>query len=601
MTYPFKVLSLFDGISAAQVAINRIGIKDYIYYASEVDKYAITVTQANYPNTIQIGDVTKVNGKDYDGVDLLVAGSPCQGFSQAGLQTNFEHPQSRLFWHFVRILEECKPKYFLLENVKMKQEWRDVISKAVGCEPREINSALVSGQSRKRLYWTNIEKKHEIEDEGILLGDILEDGIATDEMTTKQGKSFCVTSRYDSAVAWNSIQRKQRSMILTKAWDKNFDKLIKDENARHESKTGNKFRFYSVQEIIDLRKKAKPENLLRPCKPREIKKDSLCHHVADATDFSSITRKRVYGVDGKSPTVSCSKEPKVLIVPKKGSLCHHVADATDISGHDYLKRVYAKTGKAPTLSTMQGGNTEPKVLIVPEQVRVRKHEVDIKKLQSVLRQHRLPIKEISEKLNIEKTTVEHWFRTDNCFSIPDSKIWFDLKKLLNIQTDEFDSAITEFEIRDGRYDMADRVHNPNYKSPTIVSSNIPKVLLPSKEVQECIDKGMKNVAFTETRTEEAKQLRKEHMAKYKKDFSPRRAKVLQPRKDDKMNCITTSMTKEHTLIDNNYYYRKLSCVELERLQTFDDNYTDHISKTQRCKALGNSFTVRIIEEILKDM
>lgn len=442
MIYPFKVLSLFDGISAAQVAINRIGIKDYIYYASEVDKYAITVTQTNYPNTIQIGDVTKVNGKDYHGVDLLVAGSPCQGFSQAGPQTNFEHPQSRLFWHFVRILEECKPKYFLLENVKMKQEWRDVISKAVGCEPREINSALVSGQSRKRLYWTNIEEKHEIEDEGILLGDILEDGIATDEMTTKQGKSFCVTSRYDSAVAWNSIQRKQRSMILTKAWDKNFDKLIKDENARHESKTGDKFRFYSVKEIMDLRKKSFPKNLIRPCKPREIKKDSLCHHVADATD---------------------------------------------IRGHQSIKRVYAKSGKSPTLSTMQGGNTEPKVLILP------------------------------------------------------------------------------------------------------------------KEVKECIDKGMKNVAFTETRTEEAKRLRKEHMAKYKKDFSPRRAKVLQPRKDDKMNCITTSMTKEHTLIDNNYYYRKLSCVELERLQTFDDNYTAHVSKTQRCKALGNSFTVRIIEEILKDM
>ena len=120
-------------------------------------------------------------------------------------------------------------------------------------------------------------------------------------------------------------------------------------------------------------------------------------------------------------------------------------------------------------------------------------------------------------------------------------------------------------------------------------------------MQECIDKGMKNVAFTETRTEEAKQLRKEHMAKYKKDFSPRRAKVLQPRKDDKMNCITASMTKEHTVIDNNWFYRKLTPTECERLQTFDDGYTSGLSNTRRFQCLGNSWTVAIIMEFFKNI
>jgi len=149
------------------------------------------------------------------------------------------------------------------------------------------------------------------------------------------------------------------------------------------------------------------------------------------------------------------------------------------------------------------------------------------------------------------------------------------------------------------------VYGGEGKSPTLTTMGgghrEPKVLVPPKEVQECIDQGMKNVAFTETRTERAKQLRKEHMAKYKKDFSPRRAKVLQPRTDGKMNCITASMTKEHTVIDNNWYYRKLTVTECSRLQTFPDGYCDGISNTQQYKALGNSWTVDVICEFFKNI
>jgi len=150
-----------------------------------------------------------------------------------------------------------------------------------------------------------------------------------------------------------------------------------------------------------------------------------------------------------------------------------------------------------------------------------------------------------------------------------------------------------------------RVYGGEGKSPTLTSmgggNTEPKVLVPPKEVQDCIEQGMKNVAFTETRTERAKQLRKEHMAKYKKDFSPRRAKVLQPRTDGKMNCITASMTKEHTVIDNNWYYRKLTPTECERLQTFPDGYCDGVSNTQKYKALGNSWTVDVICEFFKNI
>jgi len=149
-----NVLSLFDGISCGQIALERTGIQVDNYFASEINKYAIKVTQKNYPNTRQIGDVTKV--KDLLKIDLLMGGSPCQGFSFAGKRLNFDDLRSKLFFEYVRLLKETQPKYFLLENVKMKKEYQDVISQHLGIDPVEINSSSFSMQNRKRLYWTNI-------------------------------------------------------------------------------------------------------------------------------------------------------------------------------------------------------------------------------------------------------------------------------------------------------------------------------------------------------------------------------------------------------------------------------------------------------------
>jgi DNA (cytosine-5)-methyltransferase 3A len=162
-----NVLSLFDGMSCGQIALNKLGIKYDNYFASEIDKYAIKVTQNNYPNTKQLGNVVDVKGKDLPKIDLLIGGSPCQGFSFAGKQLNFEDHRSKLFFEFVRLLEECKPKYFLLENVNMKQEYQDIISKYLGVKPILINSNLVSTQNRRRLYWTNIPNINQPKDKNI--------------------------------------------------------------------------------------------------------------------------------------------------------------------------------------------------------------------------------------------------------------------------------------------------------------------------------------------------------------------------------------------------------------------------------------------------
>ena len=161
-------------MSCGQIALNKLGLKDYTYYASEIDKYAMQITQKNFPETVQVGDVTQLKSEDFTNIDLMFAGSPCQGFSFAGKQLAFDDPRSKLFFEFVRLLKEVRPKYFLLENVRMKKEYLDVISEQVGAQPTLINSSLLSAQSRQRYYWTNIPFDKNIEDRGIVLKDILE-------------------------------------------------------------------------------------------------------------------------------------------------------------------------------------------------------------------------------------------------------------------------------------------------------------------------------------------------------------------------------------------------------------------------------------------
>ena len=170
-----NVLSLFDGISCGRIALDRAGIEVDNYFASEIDKYAIQVSKKNYPNIKHIGNVLDIKASDLPKIDLLIGGSPCQGFSFAGKQLNFEDERSKLFFEYVRMKKECKPKYFLLENVRMKKEYQDIISEYLGVEPILINSALVSAQNRERLYWTNIPNIKHPEDLKINLNNILEE------------------------------------------------------------------------------------------------------------------------------------------------------------------------------------------------------------------------------------------------------------------------------------------------------------------------------------------------------------------------------------------------------------------------------------------
>lgn len=199
-----NVLSLFDGMSCGQIALREAGIKVNKYFASEIDKFAIQQTQHNFPDTVQLGSVTGVRAADLPHIDLLIGGSPCQGFSFAGKQLNFNDPRSVLFFEYVRILREIQEYnpgvLFLLENVRMRKECEQVITDQLGLEPVVINSALVSAQNRVRLYWTNIRTREEAnlfdtkvftnipqpEDRGIYLRDILEDEVEPRYVLTSQ-------------------------------------------------------------------------------------------------------------------------------------------------------------------------------------------------------------------------------------------------------------------------------------------------------------------------------------------------------------------------------------------------------------------------------
>ena len=174
-----NVMSLFDGISCGHLACDRAGLKIGSYYSSEIDKYAIQITQKNFPDTIQLGDVRNIDFKKYAGnIDLLIGGSPCQDLSKA--KTNrqgLNGSRSGLFWNFAEALKTLKPKYFLLENNHgMPKEAKETITNILEVEPILINSALFSAQSRKRLYWTNIPFNKDIQDKNVDLQSILEFG-----------------------------------------------------------------------------------------------------------------------------------------------------------------------------------------------------------------------------------------------------------------------------------------------------------------------------------------------------------------------------------------------------------------------------------------
>lgn len=218
-----RVLSLFDWMSCWILALERVWIKVDTYYASEIDKYATQISEKHYPNIIRLWDVN--NWKEWDlwEIDLIIWGSPCQWFSFAGKQLAFDDPRSKLFFTMVDIINHYKPKYFLLENVKMKKEFQDVITWYMWVQPIEINSSLVSAQNRKRLYWTNIPWVKQPEDKWVLLKDIILDEV--DEKYNISEKQWEKLRNYESNSRLSNLLWKS-SCLNTMQWWHRQPKII---------------------------------------------------------------------------------------------------------------------------------------------------------------------------------------------------------------------------------------------------------------------------------------------------------------------------------------------------------------------------------------
>lgn len=315
-----NVLSLFDGISCGQIALNRAGIEYDNYYASEVEPNAIKITQANYPKTVQLGDVTTLDFSKFENVDLLMGGSPCQDLSIAKAdRQGLNGKRSNLFFRFVDALNQAKPKYFIFENVaSMSVTEKDKITEILGVEPILINSALVSAQSRKRLYWTNIKGLKQPDDRKIFLKDIIESGLIYDN------KNYCITSSYGKK-SFNTDFKKRRASFVAEPVlyqlprGKNNGGVKEDKSS---TVTSSKWEYNNL--------------CIEP----------VCLNPKDSDGVQPSIYNRIYSLEGKAPALLSSRFRVNVAIP-----CATRTWPRKKNGQPRVKRVEIRPdGKANTLT-----------------------------------------------------------------------------------------------------------------------------------------------------------------------------------------------------------------------------------------------------------
>lgn len=400
-----NVLSLFDGMSCGQQALERLGFQVANYYASEIDKYAIQVTQHNYPNTKQLGSVVDVDARNLPKIDLLIGGSPCQSFSFAGKmkgmstkdeqeiltldhylklkEEGFEFEgQSYLFWEYMRVLHELREKnpnvYFLLENVKMSKKWEDVLSKAIGVKGIHINSALVSAQNRKRIYWTNIGLRpssllgdlesiiEQPKDKGILLKDILESDVdekyflspkAIDRINRTDGgdrcfdnsnKAMCLKMGYfkqgrdnQFVVEPNFNNKRLNEAISTHQEELEHGTLIDSyNNTVHKEKSITISTRVSASSCTHVVDQVGCVKFGRTEEAKQIRKQ----HMANGVDYTPFSNKEIVGLD-------FDKMNTLTTAPSKDNLVMQINPSLESNGKQPYQQniVYHTEGIIPAL------------------------------------------------------------------------------------------------------------------------------------------------------------------------------------------------------------------------------------------------------------
>jgi DNA-cytosine methyltransferase len=593
-----NILSLFDGMSCGRLALDRLGIKVDKYYASEIDKYAIQVSSANYPDIIQIGDVCDVKGEDYPDIGLVMAGSPCQGFSFAGNQLAFDDPRSALFFEFVRILKEVKPKYFLLENVKMKKEFLDVISEQVGVEPILINSALVSAQNRLRYYWTNIPGVEQPEDRGIVLRDILE--TEPDEkydiseakvdrvLNAKRGKGYFYnedSEKIGTVIAGYHKEPTDGSYIEqhkpVKHTERNRRHLkMPDEKSLCMTATmykgaGNNgmtlvpmkpIKVGMAVEEVKVRKHEvdleKLQQLLREAKAN-VKKTNK--QIAEETDLPITKIEHWFRTDSSFaiPSDDIWFKLKEVLDIKDDSFDAQIMEFIYRDGvYESTQRVYSEEGKSPTITA---SNKEQLIEVralteqrTEESKRIRKEHRQRTGKDWSPRGGKEMVPREDGKMNTLTTslTKSHILEIER---LPDGVKGGALR---GRQISDDDSWTQQLETRD------------DDKSNALTTVQKDSIVVSTKP----------NKAFDISR-EELKDNERQRRVYETNGKSP--------------TVLARSDSPKITEDVENLHWRKLTPLECERLQTVPDNYTNHVSNTQRYKMLGNGWTIEVIAHILK--
>ena len=617
-----RVFESFSGIGSMSMALRNLGIDFELVGTSEVDRYAILAYDAIHGNNEDIvipskeemlqefadkniaynfssgkseiprgikditklykahirsknfGDIQKINPEDLPEMDLYTYSFPCKNISVAGQMAGLEKgsgTQSSLVWESLRIIEYHKPKYLLMENVKNLVSDKFMPYFKMICEELErlgYNNywSVLNGkdfdvpQNRERVMMLSIRKDV---DKGVF-------GMPIGVPTTKRLKDV-------------------------------LDDEVED-------------RYYIPKPIMD---KFIPNDNFK----------TLYNNDGQSPTHVGFIQKGEDGVQHQSNTVydgncvSCTlcagdwKSPKMFMVEGKPVRLGGCFDEPNGSTHQ-AGSVWEKEGLSPTIDTMQGGYRQPLVFVdepriiterISQQVKVRKYEVDVEKLKVTLKQAKnnigLTINQITEKLGVTKTTVEHWFRSDDCFSIPSEDIWFNLKELLNIETDEFDKSIMEWEIKDNEYDISNRVYNAEGICPTLTTAGESGTKKIKIEQQIMIDKSIK----PSVKQNIERELDQIANAEEGKIYACECENSWQDNRVGIEISPTIRARNSHHCVYSDYKIRKLTPKECWRLMGFTDEDffkakdLGGLSNTKLYERAGRGIVVPMLEEIFKNM
>lgn len=524
-----KVLELFSGIGSQTQALKNLGI-EHISTQCDIDKYAVESYNQLHGETENLGDISKVNPENlYEGQwDLITYSFPCTDVSVAGKQEGLAQgsgTRSSLLWECEKIIRKVKPKYLLMENVK------NLVGKKFIAYFESWLKVL------EDMGYTNYWKVLNAKDYGV---------------PQNRERVFCV-----------SIHGKHKPYVFP-------DKIpltvrLKDVlDAKVDEK------YYLKNDIVEKFK----------YKPKE--QNGIVSQVIE--DFYHSRDARIYTRYAPTLRINCgglkTAEP----------ILDHIGDVP--LGTESLNRVYNAEGLAPTLDTMQGGHRQPKIICynIPQTVSVRKYPVDCEKLVRILREARdrcgLSTDMIATSLNVPQTMVAHWFRTDSCFSIPEKDIWFKLKDLLKIDTDEFDESITTFEEKDGVFEKANRCYGTQGIAPTLTATSSDEKIVECQmnEPLICASRG-RNPDNLSNRNGTSTEQRIEVNTK------------------GVSNTLTT-VQKDNYVLEPSFRIRKLTPTECWRLMGWTDEQIHKVkgvSNAQLYKQAGNSIVVSVLEAIFRKL